>query len=189
MQGNASSTGHIKARVGRAAKHGESFDAAAVRRIEPLVFRRTAVWPDVREKSVSGQEADMHPDILLGRRTMIGGSQAPMTRRSREPARSRWRKARQRWCSPMSPMPASSCHATCQVNRKVTVVAELRGWPPSPPVETVHQHRPGIPMLEPQHGRRPMIRHDVPGSVWANVVAILSVAETIGALYLPLVVH
>jgi hypothetical protein len=26
-------------------------------------------------------------------------------------------------------------------------------------------------------------------SVWANVVAILSVAGTIGALYLPLVVH
>jgi hypothetical protein len=61
--------------------------------------------------------------------------------------------------------------------------------PSSPPVETVHQHRPGIPMLEPQRGRRPMIRHDVPGSVWANVVAILSVAGTIGALYLPLVVH
>jgi hypothetical protein len=34
-----------------------------------------------------------------------------------------------------------------------------------------------------------MIRNDVPGSVWANVVAILSVAGTIGALYLPLVIH
>ena len=34
-----------------------------------------------------------------------------------------------------------------------------------------------------------MIRDDVPGSVWANVVAILSVAGTIGALYLPLVVQ
>jgi hypothetical protein len=34
-----------------------------------------------------------------------------------------------------------------------------------------------------------MIRHDVLGSVWANVVAILSVAGTIGALYLPLVVQ
>jgi hypothetical protein len=34
-----------------------------------------------------------------------------------------------------------------------------------------------------------MIRENVPGSVWANVVAILSVAGTIGALYLPLVVQ
>jgi hypothetical protein len=34
-----------------------------------------------------------------------------------------------------------------------------------------------------------MVRNDVPGSLWANVVAILSVAGTIGALYLPLVIH
>ena len=34
-----------------------------------------------------------------------------------------------------------------------------------------------------------MIRDDVRGSVWANVVAILSVAGTIGALYLPLVIQ
>ena len=32
-----------------------------------------------------------------------------------------------------------------------------------------------------------MIREDVPGPVWANVLAILSVTGTIGALYLPLV--
>ena len=32
-----------------------------------------------------------------------------------------------------------------------------------------------------------MIREDVPGSIWATVLAILSVAGTIGALYLPLV--
>jgi hypothetical protein len=34
-----------------------------------------------------------------------------------------------------------------------------------------------------------MIRHDVPDSVWANVVAILSVVGTMGALFLPLVIH
>jgi hypothetical protein len=62
----------------------------------------------------------MHPDIPLGRRMMIDGSQQPMTQRSSAPARGR--KA-----SPLSPMPASSCHATDQVHPKVTVVAELRG--------------------------------------------------------------
>jgi hypothetical protein len=72
----------------------------------------------------------MLPHLPLGSRTMIGGSQAPMTRRSREPAHWRRRKARQRWCSPMSPMPASSCHATCHLNRKLTVVAELWRWRP-----------------------------------------------------------
>jgi hypothetical protein len=34
-----------------------------------------------------------------------------------------------------------------------------------------------------------MIREDVPGSVWASVLAILSVTGTIGALYLPLVLN
>jgi hypothetical protein len=53
----------------------------------------------------------------------------------------------------------------------------------SPPDEPVHQHRPGTSKPE----LRPLIR-GVPGSVWANVAAILSVAGTIGALYLPLVV-
>jgi hypothetical protein len=32
-----------------------------------------------------------------------------------------------------------------------------------------------------------MIREDVPGSMWANVLAVLSVTGTIGLLYLPLV--
>ena len=32
-----------------------------------------------------------------------------------------------------------------------------------------------------------MIREDVPGSMWANVLAVLSVTVTIGLLYLPLV--
>ena len=32
-----------------------------------------------------------------------------------------------------------------------------------------------------------MIREEVPGSMWANVVAVLSVMVTIGLLYLPLV--
>jgi hypothetical protein len=34
-----------------------------------------------------------------------------------------------------------------------------------------------------------MIREDVPGSMWASVLAILSVTGTIGALYLPLVLN
>jgi len=34
-----------------------------------------------------------------------------------------------------------------------------------------------------------MIREDVPGSVWAELVAILSVAGTIGAHFLPLLVR
>jgi hypothetical protein len=34
-----------------------------------------------------------------------------------------------------------------------------------------------------------MIREDIPGSVWASVLAILSVTGTIGALYLPLVLN
>ena len=67
----------------------------------------------------------MLPTIPLGPRTMIGGSQRPESRRSRAPGR--WRKTRQRSYSPMSPMPTSPYHANCRVNRKVTVVAELRG--------------------------------------------------------------
>jgi hypothetical protein len=34
-----------------------------------------------------------------------------------------------------------------------------------------------------------MIRDDIPGSVWANLVAILSVAGAMGALFVPLLVH
>jgi hypothetical protein len=34
-----------------------------------------------------------------------------------------------------------------------------------------------------------MIREDVPGSVWANVVAILSVAGAMSALFIPLLVQ
>jgi hypothetical protein len=34
-----------------------------------------------------------------------------------------------------------------------------------------------------------MIGEDVPGSMWASVLAILSVTGTIGALYLPLVLN
>jgi hypothetical protein len=34
-----------------------------------------------------------------------------------------------------------------------------------------------------------MIREDVPGAVWANVVAILSVLGAMGALFVPLLVH
>lgn len=56
----------------------------------------------------------------------------------------------------------------------------------SPSDETVPQHRPGT--SKPELQLRPLIRDGVPGSVWANVAAVLSVAGTIGALYLPLVV-
>jgi hypothetical protein len=34
-----------------------------------------------------------------------------------------------------------------------------------------------------------MIRDDVPGSAWANVVAILSVARAMSALFIPLLVQ
>ena len=34
-----------------------------------------------------------------------------------------------------------------------------------------------------------MNREEVPGSVWANITAILAVAGTMGALYLPLIVQ
>jgi hypothetical protein len=34
-----------------------------------------------------------------------------------------------------------------------------------------------------------MNRDDIPGSLWANLVAILSVAGAMGALFVPLLVH
>jgi hypothetical protein len=45
---------------------GDSFGAAAVRQIEPLVFRRTAVWPDVRENSVQGAGGRHAPSFAAG---------------------------------------------------------------------------------------------------------------------------